>query len=343
MERKAVAPPMTIKKVADHLGVAPSSVSRVLNDHPDVSEEMKQRVQLAAEELGYMPDYLAQSLRRGATRTIGFNVRDIANPLFAEIVGGAEKYLNAAGYSLLLVHSDQDPEQDLGHIRLFRQRRVDGLILSLQSENQPGLAELVSSLEFPVVLVDRELPNVRVSRVVFDNYAGMQRATEHLLSLGHRRIALISGPEDILTTRERVRGYRAAFETNGQTVDVDLLRLKSYHRQFGYEQTLRLLEETDSPTAIIAGGIRLFEGTLAACRQSSVPIGHDVSIVSCDEVELMNYLDPAISVIRRNPSAMGRLAAEVILSQLSGDHPPQSAIVPTEYIPRASTVPPRRS
>jgi LacI family transcriptional regulator, galactose operon repressor len=338
--RKRSGLPMTIKQVADHLGVAQSSVSRALNDHPDVSEEMKQRVRLATEELGYEPDYMAQSLRRGATKTVGFVLRDISNPLFADLVIGASIVLNSAGYSLLLMNSDQDPEQDVGHIKLFRQRRVDGLILSLQSETQPGLIQLAANLDFPIVLVDRELPGVAASSVVVDNYTGMERAVQHLISLGHRRIALVSGSEDILTTRERLRGYRAAMQANGLPEEADLLRLRSYDQQWGYEQSLNLLTQAAPPTAIIAGGIRLLVGTLSACREASVRVGHDVSIVGCDEAELMSYLDPAISVILRHPRTMGKLAAELLLERLEPDAQPRSVMVPTEYVPRASTMPP---
>src|SRR5262245_21627894 len=167
-------------------------------------------------------------LRRGATKTVGFNLRDISNPLFADLVTGAGSYLNSAGYSLLLMNSDQDPQLDVGHIKLFRQRRVDGLILSLQSETQPGLKELIASLKFPVVLVDRELEGMRLSSVVVDNYSGMHHAVQHLINLGHRRIALITGSEDILTTRERLRGYRAALQANDLAEEPGLLRLKSY-------------------------------------------------------------------------------------------------------------------
>lgn len=343
MARKRSALPMTIKQVADHLGVAQSSVSRALNDHPDVSDDMKQRVRLATEELGYEPDYLAQSLRRGATKTIGFVLRDISNPLFADLVIGAGNRLNSAGYSLVLMNSDQDPQQDVGHIKLFRSRRVDGLILSLQSEKQPGLTELVASLDFPIVLVDRELPGVNVARVVVDNFTGMEKAVQHLISLGHRRVAFVSGPEDILTTRERLRGFRAALQANGLTDEPALLRFQSYDQVFGYEQAIDLLTSSDPPTAIIVGGIRLLVGTLAACRQASFRVGYDVSIVGCDEAELMSYLDPAISVILRHPQVMGNLAAELLLEQLEGDMPPRTAVVPTEYVPRASTMPPRRT
>jgi LacI family transcriptional regulator len=339
MARKRATVPLTIKQVADYLGVAQSSVSRALNDHPDVSDGMKERVRQATHELGYELDYLAQSLRRGATKTVGFVLRDISNPLFADLVIGAGKRLDEAGYSLVLMNSAQDPEQDVGHINLFRRRRVDGLILSLQSENQPGLTELVASLTFPIVLVDRELPKVNAASVVVDSYSGMKRAVQHLITLGHRRIGFVSGSPDLLTTRERLRGYRAALQANGVTEEPDLLRLKSYDQPFGYEQSLDLLRGPAAPTAIIVGGTRLLAGTLAACRQAGVQVGPDVSVVTWDETELMPYLEPAISVILRHPLEMGRLAADLLLEQLEHAADPRTVTVATEYIPRATSMP----
>jgi LacI family transcriptional regulator len=339
MARRRAAVPITIKQVADHLGVAQSSVSRALNDHPDVSEHMRERVHRAVEELGYEPDYVAQSLRRGATKTIGFVLRDITNPLFADLVVGAGSRLASSGYSLVLMNSDRDAEQDIDHIKVLRRRRIDGLILSLQSETQPGLAELVKGLEFPIVLVDREIAGARVASVVVDNHGGMERAVRHLIGLGHRRIAFVSASLDILTTRERLRGYRAALEAHGIQEDPRLLRLKSYEQQFGYEQTLDLLASSEPPTALIAGNIRLLIGTLAACRESSVRVGRDVSIVGCDDAELMSYVDPPISVIVRHPRQMGGLAADLLLEQIEGGSPPRSVMVPTDYIQRASTGP----
>jgi LacI family transcriptional regulator len=264
---------VTIRDLAERLGVAPSSVSRALNDHPDVSRAMKERVQRVAQEIGYEPDFVAQSLRRGATKTVGFVLRDISNPLFADLVIGAGASLDDNGYSLLLMNSAEDPEQDVGHIKLFRQRRVDGLIVSLQSETQPGLSDLVASLDFPVVLVDRELSGVDVSSVVVDNESGMERAVEHLASLGHRRVAFISGSADLLTTRGRMRGYRSGLEAHGLSEDSELVRLKSYDQRFGYEQALELLSAPEPPTAVIVGGTRLLAGTLAACKQAGYRVG----------------------------------------------------------------------
>src|SRR5581483_3211294 len=206
-----------MREVADRAGVAMSSVSRVLSGHPDVSPHMRQVVMDAVRELGYRPDMLAQGLRRGKTFSVGFTVSDIANPILADLVTGAEKRLRAAGYSLLLTNSEGDPELDVSHISLLERRRVDGLILSLAEEHHPETVATLLKLQVPVVLVDRDVPpGVNARCAAFDHAAGMRAAAEHLLGLGHREFALITGgPER--PARERREAVEQALARVGGT------------------------------------------------------------------------------------------------------------------------------
>ena len=144
-----------MREVADLADVAISSVSRVLSGHPDVSATMRDRVLAAVDQLEYEPDFLAQSLRRGQTLSVGFVLADISNPLMADIVLGAEAAMRGAGYSLLLMNSDHQPELDAAHIRFFQSRRVGGMIRSLTSDDDPGIRERLRGLDVPIVLVDR--------------------------------------------------------------------------------------------------------------------------------------------------------------------------------------------
>jgi LacI family transcriptional regulator len=333
---------VTIKQVAERSGVAISSVSRVLNNHPDVSEAMRQRVMSATQELGYQPDYLAQSLRRGATRSVGFLLRDLSNPIFADIVKGAELRLREDGYSLLLTNSEGDPTLGEEHLRALRLRRVDGFLLSLQSEMETNALNELSAQKLPIVLVDREVPSLTASIVRCDHRTGVRNATQHLRELGHDRIAFISGPHDILATRDRLKGFREAFVGEGLACDEELIRLGSYSRQFGYEETLQLLSRPSRPTAILSGGVQSTTGVLAALHQRGLFVGTDMSLVSCDEVELLRYLSPQISVVRRDGALIGRLAAELLLELLLEEAPVRTAIVPTEYVARGSSAAPAR-
>lgn len=334
--------PVTIKDVADHVGAAVSSVSRALNNHADVSDLMRGKVMKAAKDLNYQPDYLAQSLRRGATRSVGFLLRDLSNPIFADIVVGAEDRLSEDGYSLLLAHSGSGPAFSEDGIRLLQHRRVDGFLLSLESEQMTEALSAIADQNMPIVLVDREVPDLVASMVRCDHRTGVRRATEHLITLGHKRIGFLTGSRDIFASRDRYAGFRDALATIGREPEEELVRFDSYSSPRAHASTLELMGLTRPPTAIIASGVQSIAGVLGAMRQLGLRFAEDLSIVCCDEVQLLQYLDPPMSVVRRDARLMGRLAAELLLERLEGDAPVRTAVVPTEYIPRGSSTAPRK-
>jgi LacI family transcriptional regulator, galactose operon repressor len=322
-----------MQEVAKRAGVAPSSVSRVLSGHPNVSEVMRNRVVDAVSALGYEPDLLAQSLRRGASMTVGFVVGNISNPLLSEIALGAETRLQAAGYSMLLVNSMNEPELDAGHIRLFAQRRVDGMLLSLSSEDWPGTIEAVNKAGLPVVLVDRELDVAgRVSSVLAEHDVGIAAAVRHLASLGHRRIALVNGPPNLRPARDRASTMRRVSRQLGIACSV---RSGGFNAEHGDEATLGLLSQSDPPTALVAGSNQLLVGVLRALHRMERQIPDDVSLVTCDAVPLAEFLVPPLATITRDHHAMGAIAASLLLELLSGARP-RIERVPTTYNPTAS-------
>lgn len=338
--RRRLGPTVNIKDVASFLDVSPSTVSRVFNDHPDVSETMRGRVMEAARQLGYHPDFLAQGLRGGFTRTIGFVLRDLSNPIFADIVKGAETTLRDAGHALILANSEGDPDLDVRNVRILDQRRVDGMLLSLQSESRTDLRTMVRDLEVPIVLIDRDIPEADAGSVFCDHRFGVGAAVDHLLQLGHRRVAFISGPLDIWATRDRLAGYQEAFAKRGVDVDEGLVRLGSYSRDFAYGETLQFMAVPDRPTAVVSAGVQGTAGVLAACRQLGLELGRDYSLVSCDEIDFMSFVEPPISVVRRDAALIGRMAGELLLEMVVGGESPRRIVLPTEYIPRGSSTSP---
>lgn len=331
----------SMREVATLAGVAISSVSRVLSGHPDVSAEMRDRVLDAVHRLEYEPDFLAQSLRRGQTLSVGFVLADISNPLMADIVLGAEAELRASGYSLVLMNSESDPAQDVAHIRFFLSRRVDGLILSLVDDADPALMDLLAQVEVPVVLVDRQLPpEVGASAVFNDHASGMADAVRHLVALGHRRIALVTGSLGVLPGRERVNALRAvAARHAGLVSTVELTG--SFSAEHGASATRAALALEDPPTAIIAGGNQILIGCLEALREAGIRPGEEISLVTCDEVPLSALHEPPIATIGRDTVGLGRTAAELLLRRLAGDGGPETVVLPTTFTPRPSCVPPR--
>jgi LacI family transcriptional regulator len=331
----------TIKEVAERAQVALSSVSRVVNDHPDVSYRMRERVRRAIHDLGYEPNLIAASLRSGSTNTIGFVVSDIANPLFADITWGAERRLEEAGYSMVLTNSEGQPEREERMARLLRWRRVDGLILSLADESRTETLVELQNFEAPIVLLDRDrtgIPNA--SAVLADHASGLERATDLLLKLGHRRIALVSGSQAILPGRERLRGFTAAHEHRGLTPRAEMIRLGPLTPEFGESSVMELMHQDPRPTALICGGNTILVGALRALRRQNLKVGEDVSLVSCDDVPLAELHYPSITVVDRDTIGMGEIAANLMIERLrSKDAKPRVVTVPTRLVVRDSTTP----
>lgn len=326
-----------MRQVADRAGVSMSSVSRVLSEHPDVSDAMRERVLEAVAAIGYEPDLLAQSLRRGATLTIGFVVGDISNPLIGKIALGAESALRSAGYSMLLTNSENDPAQDARHILLFQQRRVDGLLLSLADESHRATLVALERAAVPFVGIDRDIPSsLGGGAVLCDHRRGMTDAGRHLIELGHRRLAFIGGSQKVRPTRERARALRDVARSLGAEV---VPHFGSYTADHGMDATTELLAMPQRPTAIIVGGNQILPGVLKALRTHRLRIPRDVSVVSCDDGGLIEFTNPAIATVSRSAVDMGRVAAELLLRQLGGG-PPERQKVPATFTAAESCGPP---
>ncbi len=332
----------SMREVADLADVAISSVSRVLSKHPDVSAEMRERVQAAVRQLEYEPDFLAQSLRRGATLSVGYVVGDISNPLIATITLGAESVLRAAGYSMLLMNSENDAALDAAHIRFFQARRVDGMILSLASEQRQETLDALAQVDVPIVLIDRDVPaEFHASIVRNDHRSGIGAAVNHLLDLGHRRIALITGALDLWPIRERVAGMADAVAAR-RIPDETISLIGSLSAEHGEASTEQLLAMRPRPTAIIAGGNQVLAGVVRALVRNRIAIPDDISLVTCDEVTLSELHSPPIASVGRDTLELGRVAADLLLERLAGSAEPRTVLLQTSFTPRGSCGPVRR-
>jgi LacI family transcriptional regulator len=331
-----------MREVAELAGVAISSVSRVLSGHPDVSSDMKVRVLDAVAQLEYQPDFLAQSLRRGQTLSVGFVLGDISNPLMADIVLGAEAVLRAAGYSLILMNSESNAAMDAAHVRFFQSRRVDAMILSLANERARDTLAALVNVEQPIVLIDRDLPaRLRASAVRNDHRAGTRQAVDALIELGHRRIALVTGHLDIWPVRERIAGLKEAMMARGIR-DETIVIPGSLSEEHGEAATRDLLARAEPPTAIIAGGNQLLIGALRVIQEAGLELGRDLSLVTCDDVPLSRLYQPQISSISRDTVGLGRTAAELLLRRLGEQPgPPETVLLPTVFTLRESCAPRR--
>lgn len=333
----------TIKDVAQVAGTSIGTVSRVLNEHPSVTEQSHRVVMAAIASLGYEPNLAAQSMRTQTKKAIGFMVNDIANPLFAAITRHAETVLQVNGFSLVLANSGDRPGAEAELVHQFFRHRTDAIMMNLSDETNPQLLRALEKLEIPVVLMDREPVGIDLDRVMTDHAQGMRQATDYLLSLGHRRIALITADHRISPGRARIEGFTAAHKAAGHPLDPALIRARSLSAAHGFQELFALWGRTDRPTAVIAGGNQILLGILRAARQMGISIPRDLSLISCDETEVAELATPAVTVIWRDLALIGRTAADLLLQRLS-DHEewePRRIMLPTELLVRDSCAPPR--
>jgi LacI family transcriptional regulator len=311
--------------------VTTSSVSRVLREHPDVSSAMRGRVLEAVAELGYEPNLLAQSLRRGASLSVGFVLRDISSPSLSRMVLGAETVMNGNGYSLLLTNSEGLAEREPEHLRLLARRRVDGLILSLADETYEPTLEELRRLQVPFVLVDRELHDgLPFSAVLCDEEAATREVGAHLLQLGHRRIGLVCGPLDVRPAREEARVL-------GELADA-LVESVPFGEEHAADAVSRMLGDPAPPTALVLGTSVFLPGALRVLRARGLRVPEDVSLVTFDDVPFLEFLDPPVTSVSRRPVVLGQEAAQLLLRLLDGGAP-ELVSVPMTFVPRSSTAP----
>ncbi len=328
----------TIQDVAGLAGVSTATAARALGGYGSVSPAVRARVAAAAAKLNYRRNSLARSMITGNTHTIGLVVADIENPFFARAARGVADVAHAAGYEVLLVNSDEDPVTERAAVRTLLEKRVDGLILAPASTQEvPHLVEL-SSHGVPVVQLDRAIPGASADAVVVDNEAGAARAIEHLIGLGHRRIALLTSQGLIHTNQTRLAGYLRAMEAAGIPIEDDLIRMAEYRREAAIGEALAALTLRDPATALFTTdnlmSLGAFEGTQRAGRR----VPEEVSIVGFDDLEWTTIVRPPLTVVAQPVYELGATAARRLIARMAGeDGPPAVYTLETTFIVRGST------
>ena len=331
----------TIKDVAERAGVSVGTVSRVLNGGGNVSARASALVDMAIRELDYSPNTSARRLRTGRSGTIGFCTRDITNPLFSQMARAFQDVLELHGFTLLVSNAFDDPRRERDIIRRLIDQSVDGLILAPSTDDGTQIVEMATVQGIPVVVLDRESPAPAV-RVMSEHVVGTSQATSYLLDLGHRDIALISGNPGHLAGRNRVEGFRRAFQARGLPVPEDRILQGEFSREHGRMAASYLLLGANPPTALICGGTPLLLGALPVIHSADLSIPGDLSLVSCDDIDVTQLYRPAITVVRRDIHEIGRSAAQAVVSLIEGAAlPAQTSFrIPTELVVRNSCAPP---
>lgn len=331
---------VTANDVAKEAGVSVGTVSRVVNGAPTVTLEVRERVLAAVKKLGWAPDVAAQGMRGMSARMIGFLFSDIRNPLYSYMVKGAEDVLSEKGYMLVAANTDGKPEREVALIQLLIRRRADGMLLTVEEETNASLLQTVQRANVPFVMVERELP-LPIDNVGADHFHGTYQATAYLLSLGHKRIALVSGGRHNRVGRDRLAGYLKAHDEVKLSHDPTLVRMDSFASEYGFRETQAILGMAEPPTAIISSGQRLLSGVLEAIRMKGKDIPRDISLIASNDTDLARLATPAITAVRYDPYALGREAALQLLRRINGEATGDAVRieVPTEFVLRASCAP----
>jgi LacI family transcriptional regulator len=329
-----------ISDVAKRAGVSPASVSRHMSGTKVGGAE---RIDAAIKDLNYRPNQLARGLRSGRHSCVGVIVPDITNPLFAQLVDGVESVFAEDNVRVLLANSKEDPIREAALVADLASW-TDGLILIPPIETDPVLDQLALA-RVPVVLVDRVLSTgPDVDSVVVDNRQGAQLAAEHLISLGHTRIAVISGPLSSFPGRQRHEAFLQILSDHGQPAWPEHVRLSDFRVEGGYTSMACLLDKPPPPTAVFCANNLMTIGALQLLRERGVAIPEAVSLVGFDDIDLSELLNPPLTVIDRATFTLGSSAAELLRARLATpDRELQHLTLPVRLVVRGSTAAPTLS
>ncbi|MDP9993751.1 LacI family transcriptional regulator [Variovorax boronicumulans] len=328
----------TIKDVALRAGVSVTTVSHVVNDTRHVSAKGRERVELAIRELGYVPNAMARSLKSNTTSTLGMLIPNSSNPYFAEIVRIVEDRCFGAGYTLVLCNTDDEPRRQSVYLQVLAERRIDGLIV-VSTGDDDSLVTQLQGLRIPTVLVDREIADPSCDLVETAHMQGGLLAVRHLLSLGHKRIACLGGPEGLTPSEQRIEGWRMALAEAGTTPNADALLWRgAFTSQSGYEAMHAILRTEHPPSAVFVCNDLMAIGALRAAHESGVHVPDELSIVGFDDIELSAYTSPPLTTVAQPKERIGALAVDMLLERVSGKRrDARKVVLQPELRVRAST------
>jgi len=333
-----------IKDVAKTAGVSISTVSHVINETRFVSDELRERVCHAMQELNYHPNAMARSLRLGETKIIGLIIPDNSNLFFAEVARTIEDIGYKNGYSVILCNSDGDMEKEAAYINMLITKQVDGVILISAGSQQEHLLEL-REFGIPFVVSDRDISPALADLVLVNNEQGGYDATHYLIGLGHRNIACITGPSDVTPSADRVYGYRRALNETGIPIRNDYIIPGDFRYQSGEHAMTKLLQLDNRPTAVFVCNDVMAMGALRALRKANLRVPDDISIIGFDDIFLASAITPALTTIAQPIMELATLSAGLLISQAQDENASNETrriVLNTQLIIRDSCAPYRK-
>jgi LacI family transcriptional regulator len=332
----------TITDIAGRAKVSTATVSHVLNNTRYVSPEIRNRIALACKELNYSPNSLASSLRSGKTKTIGLVLPDSSNPFFADIAHVIEDHAFSQGYSVILSNTEGDPGRELFSLGILVQKKVDGIIL-ISTGDDPQAIEFLQGLSIPVVIADRDVPSHsapdNLAVVLLDNYLGGQLAARHAIDLGHRDIAIITGPSNLTPSSLRETGYRDMMAEAGIPVEEPWVARGDFTFLSGYAAATKILQLPRTPTALFCCNDMMAVGAIRAAVDLGLPIPESLSVIGFDDIALASYVHPRLTTVRQPVAEICKEIAQQLFAAFEDqqEHSYKRIVLKPDLVVREST------
>lgn len=327
----------TIYDVAEKAGVSISTVSKVLNNKGHLAEKTRKKVKATMLELNYQPSVVASVRKR--IQTIGLLIPDIANPFMAEIARVIENHVKRYGYSLMICSTDNDLKNEVEYVSILKQKYTDGIIVATGLKREEAVKELIKT-DIPIALLSRDVPSLAVNTVLVDDYLGGYEATNHLISLGHQKIAMITEDTAFSTLQARVNGYKKALEESGLSYDENLVLTNNTSLEEGKKSMLSLLKKGSPPTAVFASTESLAIGAVQGAHELNLNVPDEVSIIGFDDTVLSTICEPPLTTVAQPIEEMGEKAVELLIEEIEKNKASkQRVMLSPKLIVRKSTAP----
>jgi len=306
----------TIEDVAKLANVSIATVSRVINNQGGVRKATEERIVNAINELGYIRSAVARSMKRKETHTIGIIVPDIKNPFFPLVVSGIEQKAREKGYYTILSSTNESPIVEEEIVKIFIERGVDGVIITTANEAGDHI-KLLHDQGIPIVAVDRAIKNFEVDTVLVDNVNGSYQAVQHLILQGHKKIAIICGPQNTTPGKERFLGYKKALEDYNIPFDDKMVMQGDFMEGSGYHAAHELFDLETRPTAIFSSNNLMTIGCMKALVDLDWKLGEEVAFIGFDDVEIATFIKPKLSVVSRPMNTLGEIAVQLLYERMN--------------------------
>jgi len=336
---------ITIKDLARELNISPSTVSRALKDHPDISKETTKVVKDLAKKLNYQPNSLAMGLRQNKSNTIGVIIPQIVHFFFSTVISGIEDVAYSKGYSVIISQSNDGFDREKFYIQELYNHRVDGFLISVSKETASSEhIDAIIEKGIPLVFFDRALEGVACSKVLVDDFTGAYEATKHLVEQGYTRIAHFAGPKNLSISQKRLEGYKKALMDGGLGIDDNLIFFEgeTTNEEYAYDLTLKLLKQRSRPQAIFANNDMAAIGARSAVISKGLKVPDDMAIVGFSNWMLTTLIDPPMSTVDQPGFEMGQEAAKLLIKEIesrdAGFVEPETITLKTQLIIRESSL-----